>query len=76
MVNNVLSSICYAGGTLLLCHFEPSRNLVRDTNNVPHTLGQTEKSPKPFVSPTSTKCARNPFVSPTYAKTGGGLSQP
>ncbi len=61
MVNNLLRCLRYAAGTLLLSHF-----------GSPHTLIQTKKSPKSFVSPTSTKCARNPFVSPTYAKTGGG----
>ena len=51
MVNNVLSSICYAGGTLLLCHFEPSRNDFRDTNSVPHSLVRTPVARhKPLVT--------------------------
>ena len=60
---------------MLLCHFDPSRSLIRDANNAPHTLlfclFFALAPAKSFVSPTSRKAARKCFVSPTYAKTGG-----
>jgi len=60
VVNNVLSSICYAAATLLLRHFGPS-----------HSLTRTEISAKSNHSRTSEKFSRKSNYSRTYAKTGG-----
>ena len=73
MVNIVLYSLCYAGGTLLLCRFGPSRNLIRDTHDAPHTLIRTEKSPKSNHSRTYAQVARKSNYSRTYAKQGVGV---
>ena len=61
----MLCLVCYAEGTLLLCHFGP-----------PQTLTRTEKAAKSNHSRTSGKCARKSNYSRTYAKTGGwGVSE-
>ena len=50
----------YVEGTLVLCHFGPSRNLIR-----------TEESPKSNHSRTYEALSRKSNYSRTYAKTGG-----
>jgi len=67
----MLRFVCYAAGTLLLCHFGPSRHPIRDAHNAPQTLTRTEISAKSNHSRTSKKFARKSNDSRTYAKTGG-----
>jgi hypothetical protein len=62
----VLSSICYAEGTPLLCHF-----------GTPHPLILAENSTKSNYSRTYGPFSRKSNHSRTYAKTGGwGVSRP
>ena len=57
----MLCFVCYAEGTLLLCHF-----------GLPHSLIRSGESRNSNHSRTSEKFSRKSNYSRTYAKTGGG----